>query len=56
MYNYLITGFGDEYFKVPENGQIRDNSSSLEGYKSVITSKGSEDTMVIKTSLQALAN
>ncbi|KAM5584964.1 aluminum-activated malate transporter 2-like [Rosa sericea] len=41
----FLEGFGDEYFKVSENGQTRDKSSSLQGYKSVLTSKSSEDTM-----------
>ncbi|KAK9939162.1 hypothetical protein M0R45_015869 [Rubus argutus] len=29
----FLEGFGDEYFQVPENGQIREKSSSLEAYK-----------------------
>ncbi|KAK9939170.1 hypothetical protein M0R45_015877 [Rubus argutus] len=41
----FLEGFGDEYFKVSENGQPRDKLSSLEEYKSVLTSKGSQDTM-----------
>ncbi|XP_050369875.1 aluminum-activated malate transporter 2-like [Argentina anserina] len=41
----FLEGFGDEYFKLNENGQTRDQSLSLQGYKSVLTSKGSEDTM-----------
>ncbi|PRQ32620.1 putative aluminum-activated malate transporter [Rosa chinensis] len=41
----FLEEFGDEYFTVSENGQIRGKSSSLQGYKSVLASKGSEDTM-----------
>ncbi|KAL6205224.1 hypothetical protein ACLB2K_022486 [Fragaria x ananassa] len=41
----FLQGFGDEYFKVSEDGHSRDKPSCLEGYKSVLTSKGSEDTM-----------
>ncbi|XP_062017893.1 aluminum-activated malate transporter 2-like isoform X1 [Rosa rugosa] len=41
----FLEEFGDEYFKVSENEQTREKSSFLEGYKSVLTSKGSENTM-----------
>lgn len=41
------TGFGDEYFKVSEEEtQTNDSEPFLQAYKSVLTSKSSEETMV----------
>ncbi|OMO95014.1 Aluminum-activated malate transporter [Corchorus capsularis] len=44
--NYL-EGFGDAYFKVLLDGELQSNTrrSFLQGYKSVLTSKSSEETM-----------
>ncbi|XVE79169.1 hypothetical protein DITRI_Ditri14bG0036300 [Diplodiscus trichospermus] len=37
--------FGDEYFKVSEASQSDENKSFLRGYRSVLTSKSTEETM-----------
>jgi hypothetical protein len=42
----LLAGFGDEYFNIPEEGPSMDDKSFLQGYKSILTSKDSEETMV----------
>ena len=44
----MITGFGAEYFATMEDGRRSTvaDKSSLESYKSVLTSKNTEDTMV----------
>jgi hypothetical protein len=43
---YILTGYGGEYFKISEHGQHVDDKSFLQGYKSALTSKNSEETMV----------
>ncbi|KAK4409117.1 Aluminum-activated malate transporter 2 [Sesamum angolense] len=40
-----LTGFGREYFRV-ENDKNQENKASLDEYKSVLNSKGSEDSLV----------
>ncbi|KAL3530318.1 hypothetical protein ACH5RR_009640 [Cinchona calisaya] len=42
----FLGGFGDEYFKTLGDGNVKDNKSLLEGYKSVINSKNVEDSLV----------
>ena len=58
---YKLTGFKGEYFHKgeyfpnSEDGQSLDNKPFLKGYKSVLTSKSSEETMVgIKLVTQTL--
>ncbi|XWS28513.1 hypothetical protein CRYUN_Cryun25bG0076100 [Craigia yunnanensis] len=41
----FLEGFGDLYFMVSEEPQSNDSKSFLQGYKSVLTSKSSEETM-----------
>ncbi|ONI01525.1 hypothetical protein PRUPE_6G144000 [Prunus persica] len=41
----FLEGYGEEYFKVSEEGQPRDKSSILDGYKSVLSSSSKEETM-----------
>ncbi|TQD73424.1 hypothetical protein C1H46_041045 [Malus baccata] len=41
----FIIGFGDEYFKISEDGQPINKSSSLQRYKSVLTSGSKEESM-----------
>ncbi|XVE59652.1 hypothetical protein DITRI_Ditri05aG0063300 [Diplodiscus trichospermus] len=42
----FLEGFGDEYFKMPEEGdQSKEDKSFLQGYKSVLNSKNNEDTL-----------
>ncbi|KAL0417554.1 UNVERIFIED_CONTAM: Aluminum-activated malate transporter 2 [Sesamum radiatum] len=41
----LLIGFGREYFRV-ENDKNQENKASLDEYKSVLNSKGSEDSLV----------
>ncbi|KAL3518630.1 hypothetical protein ACH5RR_021219 [Cinchona calisaya] len=43
--NYL-EGFGDEYCKTLEDGNVKDNKALLEKYKSVVNSKGIEESLV----------
>lgn len=40
-----LTGFGDEYFK-KSNEKSKGNQALLQGYKSVLNSKGSEESLV----------
>ena len=46
MENLLFTGFGDEYFKMREDGDCKEDKSLLQGYKSVLNSKNNEDALV----------
>jgi hypothetical protein len=39
-------GFGDEYFNNFENTEAENDKQFLHGYKSVLSSKSSEETMV----------
>ncbi|KAK4492290.1 hypothetical protein RD792_003093 [Penstemon davidsonii] len=41
----FLEGFGDEYFKT-KNEKNQENKASLDGYKSVLNSKGIEETLV----------
>uniref|UniRef100_A0A2N9FNQ1 Aluminum-activated malate transporter n=1 Tax=Fagus sylvatica TaxID=28930 RepID=A0A2N9FNQ1_FAGSY len=41
----FLEGYGGEYFKISEHGQHVDDKSFLQGYKSALTSKNSEETM-----------
>ncbi|XVE79171.1 hypothetical protein DITRI_Ditri14bG0036500 [Diplodiscus trichospermus] len=41
----FLEGFRDQYFKVSEEPQSNDSKSWLQGYKSVLTSKSSEEMM-----------
>ncbi|XP_009373893.2 aluminum-activated malate transporter 2-like [Pyrus x bretschneideri] len=41
----FLEGFGDEYFKISEDGQPINKSSSLQRYKSVLTSGSKEESM-----------
>ncbi|KAK9280012.1 hypothetical protein L1049_013697 [Liquidambar formosana] len=41
----FLEGFGVEYFKTAEDGQSNDDKSFREGYKSVLSSKTSEESM-----------
>ncbi|XVF05080.1 hypothetical protein REPUB_Repub05bG0140400 [Reevesia pubescens] len=41
----FLEGFGDEYFKMIEDGESKDDKSSLQGYKSVLNSKNNEDAL-----------
>lgn len=43
----ILAGFGDEYFNNSENREVVDKPF-LHKYKSVLTSKSAEETMVIK--------
>ncbi|KAL3530320.1 hypothetical protein ACH5RR_009642 [Cinchona calisaya] len=42
----FLEGFGDEYFKTLEDGNVKDNKALLEGYKNVVNSKSIEDSLV----------
>ncbi|XP_071931322.1 aluminum-activated malate transporter 2-like isoform X1 [Coffea arabica] len=42
----FLEGFGDEYFKTLEDGNVRDSKALLEKYKSVVNSKTIEDNLV----------
>lgn len=46
----LITGFGGEYFQTPKNGNCgmvpKNEDSFLQGYKSVLNSKTTEESLV----------
>ncbi|EOY33297.1 hypothetical protein QUC31_019017 [Theobroma cacao] len=41
----FLEGFGDEYFKMPGDGESKDDKSFLRSYKSVLNSKSNEDTL-----------
>lgn len=41
-----FTGFGDEFFKTSESGIEEDKKASLQAYKSVLNTKGTEETLV----------
>ncbi|XWS52799.1 hypothetical protein CRYUN_Cryun11dG0103100 [Craigia yunnanensis] len=41
----FLEGFGNEYFKMPEDGDCKEDKSLLEGYKSVLNSKNNEDAL-----------
>ncbi|KAK4607202.1 hypothetical protein RGQ29_001144 [Quercus rubra] len=41
----FLQGFSDEYFKISEDGQPMSDKPFLQGYKSLLTSKNSEETM-----------
>ncbi|XWS71411.1 hypothetical protein CRYUN_Cryun03dG0135800 [Craigia yunnanensis] len=41
----FLEGFGDEYFKMTEDGKSKEDKSFLQGYKSVLNSKNNEDTL-----------
>ncbi|XP_022756028.1 aluminum-activated malate transporter 2-like isoform X2 [Durio zibethinus] len=41
----FLEGFGDEYFKIPEDGESKGDKSFLQGYKSVLNSKSDEDAL-----------
>jgi hypothetical protein len=43
---YKLAGFGVEYFNILEEGPSMDDKSFLQGYKSVLTSKDTEEAMV----------
>ena len=43
---WTCAGFGDEYFKTLEDGNVRDSKALLEKYKSVVNSKTIEDNLV----------
>ncbi|EEF48661.1 conserved hypothetical protein [Ricinus communis] len=42
----FLEGFGREYFKVYEDGKLKDGNSLHQGYKTVLTSKCNEEIMV----------
>ncbi|KAJ8767741.1 hypothetical protein K2173_020681 [Erythroxylum novogranatense] len=41
----FLEGFGDEYFKVEEDGKSEDDKSFLHGYRSVLNSKSAEESL-----------
>ncbi|XVF47002.1 hypothetical protein PTKIN_Ptkin03bG0074200 [Pterospermum kingtungense] len=41
----FLEGFGDAYFKMPEDEESKEDKSFLEGYKSVLNSKANEDAL-----------
>ena len=41
-----IAGFAEEYFKLSEDGEAKDNQIFFQGYRSILTSKGNEDSLV----------
>ena len=46
IYIYIFPEFGGEYFATKEDNGQRNNSCHLEGYKSVLNSKTTEESMV----------
>lgn len=45
----MVTGFGEQYFRAPEDdGQSRKENSLKEKYEGVLNSKGREESMVGK--------
>ena len=45
-YKMGLTGFGDEFFKTSDSTIVEDRRASLQAYKSVLNSKGTEETLV----------
>ncbi|KAE8692995.1 Aluminum-activated malate transporter 8 [Hibiscus syriacus] len=41
----FLEGFGDEYFKMEEDGESKEGGSLLQGYKSVLNSKNNEEAL-----------
>ncbi|GMJ10665.1 hypothetical protein like AT1G08440 [Hibiscus trionum] len=41
----FLEGFGDEYFKMAEDGESKEGRSFLQGYKSVLNSKNNEEAL-----------
>ncbi|XVF69257.1 hypothetical protein PTKIN_Ptkin11bG0066600 [Pterospermum kingtungense] len=41
----FLEGFGEEYFKLTEDGDSKEDKSFLQGYKSVLNSKNNEDSL-----------
>ncbi|XVE79168.1 hypothetical protein DITRI_Ditri14bG0036200 [Diplodiscus trichospermus] len=41
----FLEGFGDEYFKILEDGSSKEDKSFLQGYKRVLNSKSNEDAL-----------
>ncbi|KAK8601775.1 hypothetical protein V6N13_058546 [Hibiscus sabdariffa] len=41
----FLEGFGDEYFKMSEDGESKEGISLLQGYKSVLNSKNNEEAL-----------
>lgn len=51
-----FTGFGDEFFKTSESGIEEDKKASLQAYKSVLNTKGTEETLVRDTPMVCTHN
>ncbi|KAE8691737.1 Aluminum activated malate transporter family protein [Hibiscus syriacus] len=51
----FLEGFGDEYFRMAEDGESKEGGSFMQGYKSVLNSKNNEEDLAkpeIRTKIQ----